>query len=246
MNLVIDIGNSLSKVAVFRQTEMIHTEQTTSLSVNWLSGFVKQHKELSPSSKIIISSVTGEHPAIIRWLGKLGKVIRFTSDTPLPIKANYRTPETLGPDRLAAATGAFHHYGTGNILVFQAGSCLTHELVTTGGIYEGGGISPGLKMRLKSLHTFTRGLPLVEYRNFEFQTGKTTEESILAGVFSGMVAEIDGTIDCYREKFNDLTVVMTGGDLNYFDKRLKNSIFAHPNLVLEGLNIILEFNELVS
>lgn len=245
MNLVIDIGNTLTKVAVFRHSELLRTEQRASLSVDWLSSFIGQHLETSPPPGIIISSVSDKHTAVIRWLQRIGKIVRFTPATPLPIKINYKTPDTLGTDRLAAAAGAVHHYGHGNILVFQAGSCLTHELVTSGGVYEGGGISPGLKMRLKSLHTFTRRLPLVEYRDIDFLAGKTTEESILGGVFSGMVAEIDGTIDRYREKFNDLTVVMTGGDLIYFDKRLKNSIFAHPNLVLEGLNIILEFNELV-
>jgi type III pantothenate kinase len=129
-----------------------------------------------------------------------------------------------------------------NVLIIQTGTCITYEFVSGEGEYSGGSISPGIDMRLKSMNTFTAKLPLVKKQEIDYLIGKTTKESILSGVINGCIAEIDGIIDQYRKKFSELKVVAGGGDIFFFDKKLKNRIFATENLVLKGLNEILKFN----
>lgn len=243
MNIVIDKGNTLTKVALYEERRMIWFEAFPQLEIKHINWLVNEYQLHHSRNHTIISSVTTDDRLLTDKLLEVGTVTRVEPSTPIPLKVNYKTPTTLGTDRLAAAVGAADRYPGKNILVFQVGSCLTHEWIVGGSEYEGGGISPGLTMRFKALHTFTERLPLLSYREAPSLAGKTTEESILAGVINGMASEIDGTIDRYKEKYTELTVVLTGGDTNYFDKRLKNSIFALPNLVLEGLNIILRFND---
>jgi len=243
MNLAIDVGNTRVKVAVFEDETLISVTTEPTLSIGRLTEIIGRHANLKRPINTIISSVAERYEAETQWLQQYGNVMHFTPASPVPLAVAYHTPETLGSDRLAAAVAAWHHHHGQNLLVFQLGSCLTHEFITLTGHYAGGGISPGMEMRLTALHTFTGRLPLITYRPFDFLAGQTTEESILSGVINGMTVEIDGFIDRYREKYGSVEVVLTGGDLIYFDKRLKNSIFAHPNLVLEGLNIILGFNE---
>ncbi|HAQ65049.1 MAG TPA: pantothenate kinase [Bacteroidales bacterium] len=243
MNLVIDIGNTRVKLALFEKEIMVAFAQNEELTIGWLEDFINTYVNGTSSFTTIISSVAEEPDSIVKWLETQGKVIHLSQNIKVPLDIQYKSPETLGSDRLAGAVAAWNHYGPGNILVFQAGSCLTHEFLSKEGGFMGGAISPGMGMRFKSLHTFTSRLPLISHQEIRLLTGRTTEESILSGVINGMAAEIDGTINCYRDKYVELKVILTGGDLNYFDKRLKNSIFAHPNLVLDGLNLILRFNE---
>ncbi len=185
----------------------------------------------------------------------------------LPISLMYETPETLGTDRLAAALAATVFFPGENTLVINAGTCLTTDFVTDKGEYIGGSIAPGLRMRLRAMHHFTGKLPLIEFSEggteparetsgpdesvselpgqaYEIYglPGQSTKNSMLAGVTTGMVAEIDGLIEIWRKKISFFNVILSGGDANFFDKNLKNRIFAVDNIVLHGLNLMLKHN----
>ena len=173
---------------------------------------------------------------------KYCKVIVLDSNTPLPIINKYKTPETIGKDRLAAAVGAKSFAGDAPVLVIDAGSCITYDIVNQSNEFLGGSISPGVNMRLKSLHTFTQKLPLLEPTENIVLPGSDTKESIMSGVIAGIQFEMEGFINYYSIQYPDLKCVLSGGDMKYFDKKLKNGIFAIPNIVAEGLQLILHFN----
>jgi len=162
--------------------------------------------------------------------------------TPLPIENLYRSKVTLGKDRLAAAVAAADRFPGKDILVISAGTCITYDFVNSGKEYLGGGISPGIQMRLQAMHTFTGKLPLISFKKNVPLIGNTTERSILSGVLHGAIAEIEGIAVHYKEQFPEVVIIISGGDAKYFDKRLKISIFAFPNIVIHGLYQILDFN----
>lgn len=201
-------------------------------------------KEYPSIEKAIISSVKDYSPALKELLQKkLKKFIELDEHTPLPIENCYKSKETLGKDRLAGVVGAFHLYPENNVLVIDAGTAITYDLVDENRQYLGGTISPGLEMRFKALNQFTGRLPLVERdENFNKLFGQTTEEAILGGVQNGLVFETDKVIDRFKEFYKNLYVIITGGNANFFDKKLKNSFFVHFNLIAIGLNRILEYN----
>jgi type III pantothenate kinase len=238
MRLIIDSGNTLVKIAVFDEDTIVHK---TELDLNTLL-FANHIIEEYPISSAIISDVSNMAEPVVQMLPSELPVLRMTGTTSVPIKLNYQNAETLGSDRLAAVVFASDYFPGSNVLAIQAGSCITYDLVTANDEYMGGAISPGLEMKLKALNTFTARLPLVKKKEINFIEGYNTELSILSGVINGSIAEIDGMIDFYRSKYNDLKVIISGGDIFFFDKKLKNRIFAIENLVLKGLNIILEYN----
>jgi type III pantothenate kinase len=238
-NLVIDVGNTLTKVSVFVGDEMIYFEKYSEFNQEIFKKIVIQFS----ISKVIVSSV-GEFPLYIdEFISQEITLIRFSSKTPLPIRNCYKTPSTLGSDRLAAAIGASALYPNQNILTIDCGTAITYDLVTSNGEYLGGAISPGIEMRFKALNQFTAKLPLISFNNSFRLIGDSTETSILSGVLNGVISEVDGYIDRVKGQYSPLNVVFTGGDSFFFDKKLKNSIFVHPNLVVFGLNRILEHNE---
>jgi type III pantothenate kinase len=149
----------------------------------------------------------------------------------------------LGVDRIGLATAAFYFNPKRNTLVIDAGTCLTYDMVNDYGEYLGGAISPGLSMRYKALHDQTLKLPFLETKEPHDFIGNSTDNCIHSGVVNGICVEIDGVIDQYRERFVDLTVILTGGDSQFLSKRLKNTIFAHSNFLLLGLNYLLEYNK---
>jgi type III pantothenate kinase len=237
-NLVVDFGNTLTKVAVYQDNELICLEKTTLLTTALLD---KLRLEYFPDFAIISSVI--EIPDDIRhYLETNFKFYELTHQTPVPVKNLYKTPETLGKDRLAAVIGASALFPGNDCLVIDAGTCITFDFIDNLAQYHGGSISPGISLRFKALHNFTSRLPLVSHRNFEGLTGSTTEESILSGVLNGTTAELNCMINNYCDIYPEIKVVITGGDMIYFDKKLKNNIFAVPNLVLMGLNVILDFN----
>ncbi|MEC7864168.1 MAG: type III pantothenate kinase, partial [Bacteroidota bacterium] len=193
-------------------------------------------------SATIISSVKEINSEILSILDYYKGFI-LSKNTPVPIKNNYKTPNTLGKDRLVAVIGALYLYPKKDIIVFDAGTCLTIDFVSAKGEYIGGRISPGIEMRYKALHTFTDKLPLVQKEKTTSIIGDDTTSSISSGVQQGILAEVNSIISEYRSKNPDTVVVITGGDSFFFEKELKNGIFANPNLVLVGLNEILDFNE---
>jgi|SRR6185312_1434947 len=238
MNLTIDIGNTRIKAAVFNGSRLISSCAVTTLKQ--LSGFIKKY----PAINTAIVSSTTNYPAGFKALfGKKIKLIELSEKTPLPFSNEYKTPKTLGKDRIAAVTGAWHICPNNNIIVVNAGTCITYDFIDKKGVYHGGAISPGLAMRFKALHTFTGRLPLIK-RNTTFAqlTGKTTEESILTGVQQGMAEEIQGFIQAYSKKYSGLQVIITGGSHQWLVTRLSGKIISEPFLTLKGLNVLLPFH----
>ena len=193
--------------------------------------------------KCMVATVVNDIEGFLNQLKSKTNTLLFTDKSQLPITNLYKSKNTLGSDRLAAAVGGNFLFPNKNVLVIDAGTCIKYNFVTQKNEYLGGGISPGLKMRLKALHTFTSRLPLAEMdEDYDTLIGRDTKESILMGAELGAVVEVDGIIDRYKSIYEDLTVVFTGGDINFFAKRLKNSICADQNLILKGLNVILDYN----
>jgi type III pantothenate kinase len=222
-----------------------HGEEMISVPVD---KFLPSHvdillKEHPSIDKVILSAVKDYSAELKKYLQQNFKTsIELDAETPLPIENCYNSKDTLGKDRLAAAVGAFHLYPNKNVLIIDAGTAITYDLVNEKGQYVGGNISPGIEMRFKALNQFTGRLPLVEKKEFDKLFGKTTEEAIRAGVQHGVVFEADKAIDTFKEFYRNLNVIITGGDANFFDKKLKNSFFVHFNLIAIGLNRILEHN----
>ncbi len=243
LKLIIDIGNTRTKYALFQGDDFL---SVYTLEYNELIDHLKQNRRLLQVSSAIVSSVRGSHEELLRHLsGKNIKTVVLTHKTPLPFVNKYKTPETLGKDRIAIAAAINKLFPGRNVLSVDAGTSITYDFVNANHEYLGGGIAPGLRMRFQALNTFTAKLPLVTPNENVWPplVGATTEEALLSGVMNGMLNEIDGIIDAYKERFGTVVSVLSGGDYKYFDKRLKNSIFARPNLVLEGLLEILNFNE---
>ncbi len=242
MKLVIDIGNTLSKIAVFDGTDIIELKTTDRISNDYLQNLLNSKQNIKSS---IIAHVAEIDMQIINYLDSDLNLIVLDETTPLPFINKYETPSSLGYDRIAAVAGASGIFPNENVLVIDTGSCITYDFITSGKEYMGGGISPGLKMRFSALNTFTGKLPLInsDLEKSVKLIGTDTKKSILSGVQNGILHEVDGIIDAYKMLFPGLKIVLSGGDYKYFDKTLKNNIFATPNIVLKGLNRILDFNE---
>ncbi len=240
MNLIIDIGNTWAKLVAFDGNTPMEEIKTPNDTLEHLPDFTKKHA----FKRGIVSTVFGITPEAGSRLKQLDfPLLYFNPNTPTPIINDYRTPETLGADRLAAAVGAFTQHPGHDILIVDAGTCITYEFIDRNGHYKGGFISPGLQMRLKSLNTFTARLPLVGSEGENPETGYDTETSIRAGVIQGMKYEIEGHIRHFLEKSPSLLVFLTGGDVFDFDGKIKNIIFADKYIVPKGLNRILAYNQ---
>ena len=238
MNLIIDQGNTLFKVALFRDNELISKEKfkysDIDLFYDWLKN--KNLKKLN----IIVSSVVNTEIDLSNY--EINKLIRLDFNTKLPIRNNYKTPKTLGVDRIANAVAAWQLNPNKNSMVIDFGTCIKYDIVNSKGEYVGGNISLGLNMRYKALNHFTDKLPLLKQSNLDVNYGIDTETSLKCGVQLAIEHEIKGFVDSYTKEFGQLTIFMTGGDSKYFDKSFKNHIFANSNLTLIGLNEILKHN----
>lgn len=239
MNLIIDIGNTQVKAAVF---ELDRIELSVSFDENH---FLKHLKEILKNHKItqcILSSVKEMNQEYIDELHKIPFFIRLDCFTKVPFKNLYATPKTLGVDRIALVAASVSLYPLKNSLIIDAGTCITYDFINSKNEYLGGSISPGIDMRYKSLCDYTSKLPKLEKGNTFNLIGTSTSESIHSGVINGIVNEIKCVVDQYEQDFYDLTVVLTGGDTKFLSKQLKNGIFANQNFLLHGLNKILTFN----
>ncbi len=239
MNLIIDIGNTRVKAAVFEKNTLkeffVYTDTAQLLQSQLFSIYT--------ITQCIVGSVVNGIEPFIDELKKKMSVLLFTSETPTPVKNLYKTAHSLGSDRLAGAVGGNSLFPDKNILVIDAGTCIKYNLVTAQNEYIGGAISEGLQMRFKAIHTFTSRLPLLEIdENFNKFIGTTSNESILSGIQFGAIAEVEGFIEQYKRIYPDISIIITGGDVNFFEKRLKKPIFADSFLILKGLNAILEYN----
>lgn len=236
MNLAIDIGNTHVKFGLFAKDELreVLTQQEGINHI--LDNFKVRH---------VIISKTGANDEIEYILKERKiKLLVLNSELKLPIEILYKTPHTLGADRIAGAIAASAIFNQKNVLKIDFGTCITYDFVNNKQQFMGGAISPGMIMRFKALHNYTAKLPLVDpmqYLQYEL-TGTDTATSILSGVVNGIKEEVSGIIKEYELRFGNLQVVATGGDAGFFVTLLKNEIFARPYLVLEGLNRILNYN----
>lgn len=240
MNLCIDIGNSKVKVAVFAGQAIIYRNQWPAMGAGKILQIATEFPDIRD---VIVCSVKTEQPDLTENLKNyFPNIIVFNEFTAIPVENLYETGKTLGRDRLAAVNGANNNYPGRNVLVIDAGTAITYDIIDEKAQYLGGNISPGLSMRFRALHDYTGKLPLVK-PGPEFPViGKRTEEAIAAGVQNGIIFEIDSCIDLFKKEFRDLIIILTGGDANYFDKKLKSTIFVDSNLVFTGLNRILTYN----
>ncbi|MBK7130884.1 MAG: type III pantothenate kinase [Crocinitomicaceae bacterium] len=238
MNVCIDQGNTATKIGIFEDKILrevqAFSKDNHAQALDYLESVI--HKD----SSIILSSVA-DVDLDINFL-KPKYLIKFSHLTSIPIINQYKTPETLGKDRLANAVAAWSMSKGKNSLVIDCGTCIKYDVVDAKGNYFGGAISPGLHMRYRSLHDYTGKLPMIESTTNTITTGTNTTESIQAGVENGILDEINGFINRYTQQYSDLTIFMTGGDLPHFEKAFKNSIFAIPELTLTGLNEILRYH----
>lgn len=245
-NLVIDIGNSSTKVAVFNNRELSYFEHHHVFNRDILTGLISRF-DISNS---IISSVNSEIEEPEQILQQSTNYKRFSVSGQSIVKVSYQSPQTLGLDRLAAVIGARTSYPGRNCLVIDAGTCITYDAVDAEGNYSGGSISPGLAMRFKAMHSFTGRLPLLSAdETFSGLQGHDTATSMLSGAQNGIYWEVLGFIEHYNLRYPGLQTILCGGDSKFFDTRLKSSIFAHafktePHLVLIGLNeVIYQHND---
>jgi type III pantothenate kinase len=237
MNLALDLGNTLVKAALFEQGKLLKIAQFSQINELFNSP-----EFLSKADHIITASVTNDHLQIATKISPK-KHLLFEPQTPIPIANKYRSPQTLGSDRLAASIGAFALFPSQNVLTIDAGTCIKYNFVNEKNEFLGGAISPGLQMRLKALNHFTNKLPLVDLNeNFDELVGKDTEGSLLSGALLGAISEIEKTIEKYEAQFSTIKVIFTGGDAPYLGKKLKNRFFTEPNLVMLGLNKVLNYN----
>ncbi|HTF04111.1 MAG TPA: type III pantothenate kinase [Bacteroidia bacterium] len=237
-NLVIDIGNHSMKAYVFVDSKITQHETYEGHDWRLLEPFIAA----ASYDACIVSTVVRLDVAFTAFLARCEIIIFLSASTPMPMKLEYVTRETLGPDRLAAALGGWQLSGEGNVLVIVAGTCITYNLIDSSGTFRGGAISPGLHMRLRAMHEFTGKLPMVSAEGEYPLIGNSTETSMRSGARNGMIQETKGMIEACKTQYPALKVIVSGGDGGFLAEALKNGIFARPDLVAEGLNTILNYN----
>jgi len=241
LNLCIDWGNTNVKAAIFAddklQKQLLFSEDTALEQVTTLL-------ETYKPEKAILCSVVNSSGEVAKLLqSRIPGTVIVTGHTAVPIMNAYLSQDTLGPDRLALITGAYTAFPGKNNLVVSVGTCITYNLIQNNKTFRGGAISPGLHMRLKAMNAFTDQLP--EITNIDddpLLLGYDTETCMQSGAANGMAAEIDGMVKAFEERYPDFNAILTGGDAPYFAAKLKSKIFADPDLLLKGLNIILNHN----
>lgn len=240
MNLVIDVGNTLVKVGVFENETL---KEKKSFPKEELLAYIENISILFPDLKnVLIAQVGKLDEDQVAQLQKRFFLFYLDQNTKVPFINSYGTPQTLGVDRIALVSAAAKQYPFKNVLVIDAGTCITYDFISASNEYFGGAISPGINLRYQALHSFTHKLPLLNKEIPDDLIGNSTTSSIHSGVIGGIVNEIDGFVENYKIRFRDLTVILTGGDAQFLRGSIKNDIFANSNFLLEGLNYILEYN----
>lgn len=240
-NLTIDIGNSYSKVAVFRNREIIYFKRLTQLGEAELTNLIEKY----PVQKSIISSVDEVVTDKEVFLKKHTDYVRFSAEISKGVTNNYKTPKTLGLDRWAAVLAAKCLYANKSCFIIDAGTCITYDLITENGVYSGGSISPGINMRFEALNYYTGRLPKVSWdAQNSVPEGTDTQTAIQNGVLQGVLNEVEGFITINHKREKNLTVIFTGGDADFLEKNLKEhlniaQIVNDPYLVLRGLNEVI-------
>ncbi|HKK66923.1 MAG TPA: type III pantothenate kinase [Bacteroidales bacterium] len=233
--IVIDIGNNQAKVGIFRNSELLHVMRVSATLKDIPQKWIGMHYNAA-----LVSSTGSESRIPHEKLREIsGDMLYFSSDFPFPLNIENSTPKTLGADRKAACAGAASLFPGSPVLVIDAGTAITYDLLSPDRSMKGGNISPGLQMRFDALHNYTGRLPLLHAEKMNETLGKSTAESIQNGVQFGLFSEIEAYIEMLEMQHNNLKIVITGGDAGFLADRLKNSIFVEPNLVLIGLYRIL-------
>ena len=240
MNLVVDIGNTRCKLALFQKDILVLKKTANLTDLN------KVLKSITISNQKIRQGIiaTVGQKFLLEEYPVLNTIplhfLKTTSNT--PFTNHYQSPNTLGVDRIALVTAAVKKFPKQHVLVIDSGTCITYDFKTADEVYLGGAIAPGIALRYKSLHSYTANLPLLEKTNPKHLVGENTAQSIHSGIVNGITQEIDGIINEYCHIYGKTTVILTGGDADFLSKRLKNTIFAHSNFLLEGLNYLLAHN----
>lgn len=240
-HLCIDIGNTRAKLATFAANDLMNDLQFVP-HIDTIEAVEKLLDE-QQISHCILSSVATPEAALIAFLSKNTHFLELSHRTRIPIDNRYKTPETLGKDRLAAAIAANFVYPKEPVLVIDAGSCITFDFIDGHACYWGGSITPGIKMRFRAMHHFTGRLPLIALpENIPALTENTTTTAMQSGIYWGVLAEVEGIIRAYQKDFPNLQIMLTGGDTDFLKAHLSIDVQAVPYLVLQGLHRILQYN----
>jgi len=241
MLLVIDVGNTRIKSAVFEQDKQLgHFVFLKEDLLEKVDFILKQHPKVGT---IVVASVGSlEQSDFLAFKSKV-KVVFITREFDFPFVNLYESPTTLGIDRMVLASGAVLQFPKQNRLIIDAGTCITYDFVDETDNYLGGAISPGIRLRYESLHNYTAKLPLLEREFPKSSIGKSTSESIHSGVINSVIFEIDGYIDYFKSENANFIIILTGGDADFLAMQLKNTIFANSNFLLESLNQTFQYNQ---
>ncbi|MFN8239247.1 MAG: type III pantothenate kinase [Bacteroidales bacterium] len=238
MNLVVDIGNSNIKLAMYRGAGLVFLERFTDSQLIEMDQLLSEYQ----ASRAIISSVRSIPEGFRKLIESRVATVHYLSEnTLLPFRVSYKTPETLGRDRIAAVAGGFSRFPDSDVLVIDAGTAITFEFLSAGS-YLGGNISPGIRMRFRALNAFTGSLPLVEPSEEYSSPGLSTTDAIRAGVINGVVYEINEYIRTFKNNYKNLRIILTGGDGHFLEGKIEPECLHVPELVTDGLNFILEYN----
>jgi type III pantothenate kinase len=234
MLLAVDIGNTKTKAAVFKDAALVNKYIINSYEAPFeVRKIFSDYPEISQS---ILSSVGNEQQELLSVLQNRTNLTVISHTSAFPFINKYATPATLGVDRMVLASGAVLAHPLKNRLVIDAGTCVTYDFIDADDNYLGGAISPGLRLRYEALHNFTAKLPLLSAEAPRQYIGNSTQQSIHSGVVNGLLHEVQGFINQYREQYPGLTIILTGGDAEFLAKQFKNTIFANSNFLLESLN----------
>ena len=241
MLLAIDVGNTLIKLAVFEQNTLINKE--TIPYKNWKIELENSLKNFPKIKIIVVASVGKLEKEDFLGLNSSIKITFISKEIKFPFQNLYSTPNTLGIDRMILASGAVLQFPSTNRLVIDAGTCITYDFIDDNDNYLGGAISPGIRLRYESLHNYTAKLPLLTKEYPEHIIANSTNQSIHSGVVNGVCMEIDGFIDAKLHENDNFIIILTGGDADFLAERLKNTIFANSNFLLESLNQTFQYNQ---
>ena len=232
INLCVDQGNTRIKFALFDHDRILHSMVVDTIDElnQWLQG--QDIHQLN-----VIYSTSGQDKSAEIQVSSL---LFLDHHTPLPIALHYDSPLTLGNDRKANACGAFALFPGKNSLIIDAGTCITYDIVNKEAVFVGGAISPGIQMKARAMSEFTARLPEILPPFENLTSGQSTSQCLHSGALHGSILEAQGRIDELSQQFDDLHVLLTGGDATYFESALKNATFADSNLTLRGLNEILK------
>jgi type III pantothenate kinase len=238
MNLVIDIGNTSTKLAIYNEQLIKDVFRYDEVNIKILDNIFSKYI----IGNSIISSVKDIPDFLTTFLEEKTRSLYILSyKSRLPFIIEYDTPETLGPDRIAAVAGAFDVFRDSDVLVIDAGTAITFDfLIETK--YKGGNISPGINMRFRALNKFTTKLPIISRKEEYSFPARNTSDAIIAGVITGVTFEINEYIRTFKKKYKNLKVIITGGDGSYLKDKISAKTTYMPDIVTDGLNFILNYN----